>query len=557
MSIFKKYFNPIALITALVMNAFISGCSGGGSGVATPIGTTSAAITTYSIGGASGIINETAKTIAVTVPYGTNKTALVATFTTTGTSVKVGTTVQTSAVTANDFTTPVAYIVTAGDGTTATYTVTVTRASIAAKAITAYSINGIAGTINETAKTIAVYLPSGTSKTALIATFTTTGTSVKVGTAVQTSAVTANNFTTPVAYIVTAGDASTATYTVTVNVASNSDKAITAYSILGVAGTINETAKTISVTVPFGTLKTNLVATFATTGANVKVGTTVQTSAVTANDFTIPVAYIVTAVDGTTVPYDVSVIVAPANPTAPVLGEAGRFVILARALISTTGTTAISNGDIGITPAARTFITGFTPSGPAGDFTELTNGTSFAPEDSNPLPFPYPLHYSTPVVGAPWTTTAAMLTQSSTDWGIAATFLAADPNPGAATQVCPAELGAQVLTRGVYKTASNVTITAGALHLDAQGDPTAVFIFNLGGTLTTGVLGSIILDNGAQAKNIYWRTAGVTTIASDTIFYGNVFSTTDIHLLSGADVTGSLFSETQVTLIGNNVTKAP
>lgn len=555
MSIFKKYFNPVALITALAMSAFISGCSGSGGGSVS----SAAAVTEYSIAGATGVINETSKTIAVTVPYGTNKTALVATFSTTGASVKVGTTVQTSAVTANDFTTPVAYIVTAGNGTTATYTVTVSVASIAAKAITAYSISGVAGTINETNKTIAVYLPSGTNKTALVATFSTTGTSVKVGTTVQTSAVTANDFTAPVAYIVTAGDATTTTYTVTVNVASNADKAITAYSISGAAGIIDETAKTIAVSVPFGTVVTNLVATFSTTGANVKVGTTVQTSAVTANDFTAPVAYIVTAVDNTTTTYTVTVSVAAANPTAPTaqLGEAGRFVILARALISTTGVTAISNGDIGITPAARTFITGFTPTGPAGDYTELTNGTSFAPEDANPSPFPYPLHYSTPVVGAQWTTTGAMLTQSSTDWGVAATFLAADPNPGAATQVCPAELGTQVLTRGVYKTAVDVTISTGPLHLDAQGDPTAVFIFNLGGTLTTGALGSVILDNGAQAKNIYWRTAGVTTIAAGTIFYGNVFSTTDIHLLSGADVTGSLYSETQVTLIGNNVTKAP
>jgi hypothetical protein len=151
-----------------------------------------------------------------------------------------------------------------------------------------------------------------------------------------------------------------------------------------------------------------------------------------------------------------------------------------------------------------------------------------------------------------------MLTQANTDLGIAATFLAADPNPSASTQVCPLELGTLVLTRGVYKTASNVGITTGSLTLDAQGDSNAVFIFNIGGTLTTGASGSIILANGAQAKNVYWRTAGITTIAAGTTFYGNVFATTQINVLAGANITGSLFAITdRVTLISDTVTKAP
>lgn len=246
------------------------------------------------------------------------------------------------------------------------------------------------------------------------------------------------------------------------------------------------------------------------------------------------------------------------NPTAPALGETGRFVILASQAVTTIGTTAISNGDIGIIDIARTGITGFTSTGPAGDYTELTNGTSYAPNDSNPAPFPYPLHYSTPVVGAPWTTTAAMITQVRTDLGIANTFLAADPNPGAATQLCPTELGTLVLKRGVYKASSNVGITTGPLHLDAEGDANAVFIFTIDGTLTTGATGSIILDNGALAKNVYWRTSGITTIAAGTTFYGNVFAATQINVLSGANITGRLFAiSDQVTLIADTVTKAP
>ncbi len=85
-----------------------------------------------------------------------------------------------------------------------------------AKAITAYSLNGVAGTIDENAKTISVVVPSGTDLNGLVATFTTTGAIVKVGSTVQKSNNTPNDFTNPVTYTVTATDASTATYTVTV-----------------------------------------------------------------------------------------------------------------------------------------------------------------------------------------------------------------------------------------------------------------------------------------------------------------------------------------------------
>lgn len=87
------------------------------------------------------------------------------------------------------------------------------------KEITAYSIDGVAGRINETEKTITVVMPAKTNATALVATFTTTGKSVTVGGTQQTSGTTPNDFTNPVAYTVTAEDSSTAVYTVSVMVA--------------------------------------------------------------------------------------------------------------------------------------------------------------------------------------------------------------------------------------------------------------------------------------------------------------------------------------------------
>jgi hypothetical protein len=323
---FESYSRAMTWCMALTLSAFVAACGSSGGGGSTPAGAvapaaTAKAITAYSfVGfpGAAGTIDEAAKTIALTVPNGTAVTALVATFTTTGTGVKVGTTAQTSGATANDFTSPVAYIVTAADGSTATYTATVTVASATAKAATAFSFAGLAGaagTIDETAKTIAVTVPSGTNVTALVATFATTGLTVTVGTppVVQVSGVTANDFTNPVAYTVTDAIGNTATYTVTVTVAALSAKAMTAYSFAGfpgATGTIDEAAKAVVVTVPNTTAVTALVATFTTTGTGVMVGTKAQTSAATANDFTNPVAYTVTAADGTTAIYTVTVTVA-------------------------------------------------------------------------------------------------------------------------------------------------------------------------------------------------------------------------------------------------------
>ena len=238
----------------------------------------------------------------------------------------------------------------------------------------------------------------------------------------------------------------------------------------------------------------------------------------------------------------------PSNPLAPELGEVARFAMLASQAITTTSGSAIVDGDLGILDQARSYYAGFTPGVNAGEFDELTNGLSYAGDDSTP---PY-------VVPVPYASMVAFINQSRTDLGIAYNFLAADPNPNAATQVCPIELGNLTLTRGVYKTAADVTLQTGTLTLDGEGDPDSVFIFTIGGNLTSGAPGGdIVLINGAQAKNIYWRTAGKTVIGTNTNFSGNVFAWSEVNVLTGANVTGRLFAVTdQVTLDANAVTKA-
>lgn len=174
------------------------------------------------------------------------------------------------------------------------------------KAITSFALNGTAGVIS--GQNITVTMPYGTDVTSLVATYITTGQSVKVANETQVNGVTANNFTNPVIYTVIASDGSSQNYTVTVNVAPSDAKAITAFALNGTSGTIS--GQDIAVTMPYGTDVTSLVATYTTTGQSVKIGNVTQTSGITSNNFTNPVVYTVTAADGTTQEYTVTVTVA-------------------------------------------------------------------------------------------------------------------------------------------------------------------------------------------------------------------------------------------------------
>ncbi len=239
----------------------------------------------------TGAINETNHTIAVTVPYGTNVTALVPTIT------HIGASISPASGVAQNFTNPVTYTVTAANGITQAYTVTVTL-DIAPKAITAFSFTSpvATGTINETNHTIAVTVPYGTNVTALVPTITHIGASISPASGV------ARNFTSPVTYTVTAADALTQSYVVTVTIAA--PKAITAFSFSSPAatGTINEINHTITVIVPYGTNVTALVPTI-----TISSGASISPSSGVARNFTNPVTYTVTGADSTTQAYTVTV----------------------------------------------------------------------------------------------------------------------------------------------------------------------------------------------------------------------------------------------------------
>jgi hypothetical protein len=108
---------------------------------------------------------------------------------------------------------------------------------------------------------------------------------------------------------------------------------------------------------------------------------------------------------------------------------------------------------------------------------------------------------------------AAIASQAETDALTAFNNLAALPNgidPGAG------QLGGLTLIPGVYKSAAGpFLITGSDLTLDAQGNPNAVWVFQMASTLQVGTSTasqSVILVNGAQAKNVFWQVGSAATI---------------------------------------------
>jgi hypothetical protein len=113
------------------------------------------------------------------------------------------------------------------------------------------------------------------------------------------------------------------------------------------------------------------------------------------------------------------------------------------------------------------------------------------------------------------------------------------PDPGAG------ELGGLVLAPGTYTAGSGTfKITNGDLTLDAKNNPNAIFVFQMAQSLTVGKAAlprSVILVNGAQAKNIFWQVgsaatingAGGGTMAGTIISYSGVtFSTQGVVALT-------------------------
>jgi hypothetical protein len=212
------------------------------------------------------------------------------------------------------------------------------------------------------------------------------------------------------------------------------------------------------------------------------------------------------------------------------LGSTAGFAVLAGSLISNIPPSAIT-GDVGLSPAAGSGITGF-------GLTEVT-GTIYTVSAGGP---------ANEVVAA------SMLTTAKGDLTIAyndaagrtpvptGTFL--DPGTG--------NIGGLVLAPGLYKFTGAASITGSNVTL--SGSATDVWIFMIASTLTVGDGIQVILD-GAEAANIFWQVGTSATLGTTSVFKGTIMADQSISLLNLATLDGRALARiAAVTLSANTVT---
>jgi Ice-binding-like len=350
-----------------------------------------------------------------------------------------------------------------------------------------------------------LYLPSrATPATSAITTTTPTQTTV---TRTPTGTITTS---TQVTTITTTTPTSTGTSTQTTVTKSTSVTTTTATS----TGTSTSTQTTVTKSTSVTTTSTATTTTTSTQTTSSSTTTSTSTTSTMSNS---------------------SSTTANAGPAPVNLGTAGNFVILAKTGISTTGTTSIT-GDIGVSPIDHTAITGF-------GLTLSSDGTyATSPLVTGEV---YASDYAVP--------TPTMMTTAVSDMQTAYTDAAGRTNP-TATELGAGDISGLTLTPGLYKWGTGVTINSPGLTLNCQGNANAVFIFQIGQTLTVGNGAIVTLSGSCQAKNVFWQVAGQTTLGTTVQFQGIVLDQTGIVLNTGATLNGRALAGTAVTLIANTVT---
>ena len=213
-------------------------------------------------------------------------------------------------------------------------------------------------------------------------------------------------------------------------------------------------------------------------------------------------------------------ILPPAGPLAIDLGCAGPFAVLAGSTITSTGPSII-NGNVGLYSGSA--LIGFPPG--------IINGVQ---------------EITTP------TAAAAKLCLTSAYIDGQGRSLNAISLPG--------QLGGLTLAPGLYSNSSTSGISGtganGILTLDAQGNANAVWIFQIGSTLTTDPATSIVLAGGAKASNIFWIVGTSATLGTTSVFYGSILADQAITLNTGAVLNGRALTRiAAVTIDASTITK--
>ncbi len=218
------------------------------------------------------------------------------------------------------------------------------------------------------------------------------------------------------------------------------------------------------------------------------------------------------------------------------LGTAGDYAILAGSMISNVPPSSIT-GNIGISPAAGSLITGFsltyTPGSTHATSAQIT-GNVYASDYASPTP--------------------ANLTTAKGDLTIA--YNNAAGRTSTDIVLVAGNLGGLTLTPGLYKSSGSLEISSGDLTFDAKGNANAVFIIQIATTFTTSAGRKVILKNGARAANIFWQVGTSASFGTTSVMKGTVMADQSIALNTGASIEGRLLARiAAVTLASSTVVK--
>ena len=259
--------------------------------------------------------------------------------------------------------------------------------------------------------------------------------------------------------------------------------------------TLKETASGINVPGTVAMNAAHTIATFAPTAAaltpNISYTATVSTAAKNAGGTAMP----------NTVAWNFTTSkVASTGQTAPDLGTAGSYGVFASNAAVTLAANAVVNGDVGLNPAGacNNCVIGTTIIGGV-----IHNGDA-------------------PAIQAQTDFNAAYIDAAGRSTNACAIV---DGELSHAQAACGGVTNGPTYVPGLYRTASPIGVGAGfTITLDAQNNPDAVFIFQTGAAITTGTNSTVVLANGAQAKNVWWVAGSAATLGVSSIFKGTVLA---------------------------------
>ncbi|HEY5038702.1 MAG TPA: ice-binding family protein, partial [bacterium] len=205
-----------------------------------------------------------------------------------------------------------------------------------------------------------------------------------------------------------------------------------------------------------------------------------------------------------------------ANQAMINLGSAANYVVLAYSAITNSGPTNLC-GSLGLFPG--TSVTG-APVVSCGGVSDVAN---------------------------------AAANTAKLDLGIAYTDAAG--RTGGAVIPAGSDIGGQTFYPGLYTDLGALSVSSGNLTLDAQGNSSAVFIFQVNGVLSATTNRQVILTGGAKAANIFWQVTGNCALGTGVSFKGNIMAFTAVTFGTGAVLEGrALALNANVTMLSNTIT---